>query len=1612
MFAELIKTFYNDYAKKGVVRFVLKNDNNEPIENVIPNSITYPIQTVPIQATSSSESELGNTTFSGDELNLVSDFHATENAGEYEFNVFFSPFKKEYNLVSSDGNLSFKWYSGFGYNSEYRTDTTEQYNEETEQDDQIYYRLVFSNEITSQETVINEFRTDSYWVIYKNINDGEEEQPIYRTKSSSSNKLTIPVNFYALADSLESIAASDADSLERHFLIANNEAESDDIISIDEIVLSYNNNENISLEDVDFITQQTFNPLWKDYDLFPTFSPKKYGERTRKLEFDTGSLNDINSFMTKIIPAKDVSFITLFDDSNGSSSSSEEESSSSGISEDKSGKTEFVSKVSLFSFERKDENDETTINPSLFFKSFNCVSPSTNYFVTINSTNEGGVVTTNILLYQAIYDGHDYVKGPAQLASKVLSGSITNRQSVVLKQSITLNPEENSELPNKREIMDFVFDGQLYLKFSSVEFLVENTVVQYDLNNYRSVCSFDYFMRNGKFIEFTKISEEQNFSIPENALMDYLEKIDYVNEKYYILSCRSSSGALSSANNYVSGVPSFVESEIIYFSKPVTIENSGMIYIKNMLSSPRLKFKTRYTLEKINESNTLQTEDVYFDNIIFEKVEISENVANIGTVNEENEESSSSGTDDSNILYPYIFDSQDTYDNNNIQVVMPGEVQEETDDLACLTMPDENKLDGEYYKFQFPFGAKIKLRPETIIVSGISSKSNGSEIALNAKNANGNYLLISGEGSNRVYKHEDEEYYIKRYNSEQRWCITTSLYGQDSNNILILTSNSDSYMNNPASEFQNMNWGEYQCSISNLKLTYVAEETESGKQKNYYLRFYDKYGNVSEICTVVTEIYQVAPYDAYIKVTGSSGSQYYTGMFQKYGRFLPSEFVEITFSAKSRTSLMYRFSQSNCSLMSLDYEYKRLPESGKKTLIVKLMPSTSRETLLNKDLFCNITIEFLDDAGNDSSVTAQIKFITQLHRTENLNLLEESENYSHELYSVNNTTSEKLSRKRISTTEFYRSWNEIWFPESHGSPLKSDKSIDEVEALRIADLNNNSGGELTIYDKLSKTGNDLSKDADGRFIQNMNAWDKTKKYPANLNKLGLNSGEDDYKYWIIDNTGNLDFKLEFEVFDFDGQETTIPANYSSPYEGDCLVVYDASAVGCTSEDIDENGNVVYKLEDSSKLKQLFALKGSYVTNANNPFRLLSDEITGNLVPADSGFITPSINSTSRICLIPFSDSQGERSGFKLKSGPKHWLEYINYESIEKLGEFWVHNSPETKNGDWQGCSQLQMNYSYYESFATIDREESTVKFDTYQNNIVTGTFTHYLYLYTDGTNSYPFSYFFAETYPKYTDEEEIPMENTGDVIKTFMLYNDDLVDYSEPSFYVIYSGEKPNKTAYYNFANYRVENEGRLSSNYIINKDTGILTFSGLTPLGRFSGDYYYHTFYRLTSDGYGDLSFYNQTLVPASANDSYTDYTWVDLKIVNEGTNQLTNGTLKFLARGYITAGTVVDTVLDNNRPWDVQMGTVAETVNRTGAVYSESYNGLGGTSRSEAINAIKSQTLQFGTLDAKSSKFVRVFWCIATNEQGTGWIDCTRGEKLFSAELSGKFYVFTSGA
>ena len=336
-----------------------------------------------------------------------------------------------------------------------------------------------------------------------------------------------------------------------------------------------------------------------------------------------------------------------------------------------------------------------------------------------------------------------------------------------------------------------------------------------------------------------------------------------------------------------------------------------------------------------------------------------------------------------------------------------------------------------------------------------------------------------------------------------------------------------------------------------------------------------------------------------------------------------------------------------------------------------------------------------------------------------------------------------------------------------------------------------------------------------------------------------------------------------------------------------------------------------------------------------------------------------------------------------------------------------------RNGSWVVPSNLEMMYDYYESKIDIDSDSGVASFTSRQVYPVLGTFSNYLYLYKkDERDSnvyvagYPHSYFSAQ--------------NTGlneqslNCIKTFATSQDDLQDYSSKAFYVSYMGTEPVKNQIYE-PNVITNNSSGKFTAYSMDNDTGIFKVNSTTPpRGRLFADYYYHTFYRLTSDGYGDLYFYgNGILVPASATNSYTDWTYVDLKIVNEGGNTLNDGMLTFLARGYITKGSVVDTVLDQNRPWDVQEGTTAETVNRTGAGYSTSFSNLETNypaNRATAFAARANQALSFGTIEPKQTIFVRVFWCIAQNAAGTAWIDCSRGNKCYSGELSGTYFIFTS--
>ena len=795
-------------------------------------------------------------------------------------------------------------------------------------------------------------------------------------------------------------------------------------------------------------------------------------------------------------------------------------------------------------------------------------------------------------------------------------------------------------------------------------------------------------------------------------------------------------------------------------------------------------------------------------------------------------------------------------------------------------------------------------------------------------------------------------------------------------------------------------------------------EQENGQEHDIYFSLKDDDGNTTVPKKVTMKVYQIKPSKLSLVVTGSSGSQNYTGYYVKHGRMFPSELVSVAFSAESNLDMTYRvygdvkkeYSGNLVNRVSYKHIMKLDSHSdkdyGKNPLLYPLGTSTK----LGRTKM-SIHLEVTDEAGNTDTLKRDIMWMPQLYRLAHLNLREpSSSDYSHKMSSQNSPILQRV----VDTNNYTRSWNEIWYPETHGSPTSGDGSVNHDEALDFA--KNPTSELLEKYDPLAllDNGEELAKDTDGRYLQDVGRWDRTKVYPAKENSRLVNNTYQ--KYWIIDNSGNPDLQLEFEIFDFSSSITKFPENLNARTSGDSLSVFDASDPDCVYSNpvVDEYGRKHWVLKDSTKLSHLFTLKGSGFDKANNKPAIIDSDVGDQLEDTGNGFICPAILQCSRICIVPFTDygteTESRASGFKLKAGKIRYSEYENYECIEETGEVWVHVR---MNDSWTVPSNLEMMYDYYESKIDIDSDSGVASFTSRQVYPVLGTFSNYLYLYKkDERDSnvyvagYPHSYFSAQN----TGSNEQSLN----CIKTFATSQDDLQDYSSKAFYVSYMGTEPVKNQIYDPNVATNDSSGKFTA-YSMDNDTGILKVNSETPpRGRLFADYYYHTFYRLTSDGYGDLYFYgNGILVPASATKSYTDWTYVDLKIVNEGGNTLNDGTLTFLARGYITKGSVVDTVLDQNRPWDVQEGTTAETVNRTGAGYSTSFSNLDATypaNRATAFDARANQSLSFGTIEPKQTIFVRVFWCIAQNAAGTAWIDCSRGNKCYSGELSGTYFIFTS--
>lgn len=734
-----------------------------------------------------------------------------------------------------------------------------------------------------------------------------------------------------------------------------------------------------------------------------------------------------------------------------------------------------------------------------------------------------------------------------------------------------------------------------------------------------------------------------------------------------------------------------------------------------------------------------------------------------------------------------------------------------------------------------------------------------------------------------------------------------------------------------------------------------------------------------------------------LELYGADGNRGYTGFVKDAdGGYTPTDLVTVKYGAVCPYPVRVSFNGG------IDTGGAETRYSGG---IVTQTAMLAASILGGADVMHEISMEIRDEAGNMASATDSIVHISRLWRMEGTNIRKDDAGYSTKVYSAAGGLVE-IPRETVSETETYRKWGDIFHPSNHGYPTGDDGEMDVEEATRVSrptDATGKNGPtleELKRYDRLSlNRDGSLKLDEEGRA--STEEWQDWKRYsPMESSTYGKDGSN--LSYWVIDNTGYNEINLEFEYFDLDSSESSIPPNMLSPYKGDTLVVYDAQADGCLTESRDEYGRVKWTLSDSSKLVEVFAFGGSYKDRSI----CFKSDTQGTIELTGNGFVAPPITSTARVCIVLYTDNDYEGSGFKVKAGARRNVSYLNYEIDHATGELWVHSSPKSAGTAWGSPAKVSTTHRYFTSNAVVDHEAGKVTLDRRQSQTITGNFTAYSYLGTDGSAVAPTTNF---TYSNGVGQ-------VRPALKTFALYHDDCLDYREVSTCVVPIGTAPVWNGIYSPTD-ASKDKGKVTSGVSYNKDKGIVYFNSAVPLGRMFSSYTYHTFLRLSGDGYGDLTFYDSALVPTENVSGISDWTYVDLVVCNEGTTALSDGIIKFMSRGYLTGSgdnAVVTEVIDENRPWDVQAGTVAETVNCTGCAFSASFNSLPKPDKENALSTIGSSTgggTSLGTMFAPRSKaYLRVFWSLAkSGDGGAGYVATTRGEKLWSSELSGKYYVVT---
>jgi len=262
----------------------------------------------------------------------------------------------------------------------------------------------------------------------------------------------------------------------------------------------------------------------------------------------------------------------------------------------------------------------------------------------------------------------------------------------------------------------------------------------------------------------------------------------------------------------------------------------------------------------------------------------------------------------------------------------------------------------------------------------------------------------------------------------------------------------------------------------------------------------------------------------------------------------------------------------------------------------------------------------------------------------------------------------------------------------------------------------------------------------------------------------------------------------------------------------------------------------------------------------------------------------------------------------------------------------------------------------------------------------------------------------------------ITVERTIAWLRCYVGTFDDLVDYLSPVVYVstgpdIFKSKRWDGAA--NLDGLLFGGNDVSSTNWIVNKDVGMISLSNQipTPIGRLTWDYTHHTYLRLVNDGAGDFHFEDPVIVN-DITDKYPGVTWGDVKITNEGAAAIENMKITFIIRGYSSRNDgSVEQVLDINRPWDQQEGAAAETFQRTKIFLAGTYGTISGrgTTASQLISTWDSADGTHGSnnnIAPRGRIFGRIIWRLIQSETSASGINTTRGVKIWSGVIEGRYY------